>query len=322
MTIKHLVISGGGPVMFRAMGALQKLEQEKFWIRENLKSIYGTSAGAFVGLVISLNYDWETVNKYFIERPWHEAFPITPVTLFDAFGRKGLYEKSVMRKIFKPLFDAKDIPLTITMKQFYELTNIHLHLYTFELHKFEIVDISYTTHPDVEILDAVYMSCALPIVFSPFIIEDKCYLDGGVRTNYPLNNCIENEPEINTDEILGFKNIYDDNSEYTSDIQSITSDNSSIIDYVHLFFRKMVRNMDTENKQKQIKYEVTYEGRRLSLEYLQDVLSSQAIRSELLHTGIEAADNFLSCHNTKNNNEKEVIDSVNNLIQNSSKELS
>ena len=322
MTIKYLVISGGGPVMFRAMGALQKLEQEKFWIRENIKSIYGTSAGAFVALVISLNYDWETVNKYFIERPWHEAFPITPVTLFDAFGKKGLYEKSVMRKIFKPLFDAKDIPLTITMKQFYDLTNIHLHFYTFELHKFEIVDISYTTHPDVEILDAVYMSCALPIVFSPFIMEDKCYLDGGVRTNYPLNNCIENDPEINTNEILGFKNLYDDNSEYTSDIESITSDSSSIIDYVHLFFRKMVRNMDTENKQKQIKYEVTYEGRRLTLEYLQDVLSSQSIRSELLHTGIEAADNFLSCHDIKNNDEKEVIDRVNNLVQNGSEELS
>ena len=319
MTIKHLVISGGGPVMFRAMGALEKLEQEKFWERENIKSIYGTSAGAFVAVVVSLNYDWETVKKYFIERPWHEAFPITPVTLFDAIGRKGLYEKSVMRKIFKPLFDAKDISLSITMKQFYELTNIHLHIYTFELHEFEVIDISYTTHPDVEILDAVYMSCALPIVFSPLITENKCYLDGGMRTNYPLNNCIENEPEIDTDEILGFKNIYDNNGEYTSDIQSITNDNSSILDYIHLFIRKMVRNMNTENKQKQIKYEVTYEGRRLTIEYLQDVLSSQKQRSELLHTGIEAANAFLSFHNIKNNSEQEKeINQENDLVQDSS----
>ena len=317
MTIKYLVISGGGPVMFRAMGALQKLEQEKFWKREDIKSIYGTSAGSFVAVVLSLNYDWQTVNKYFIERPWHEAFPITPVTLFDAFGKKGLYEKSTMRKIFKPLFDAKDISLSITMKQFYELTNICIHMYTFELHNFEIVDISHTTHPDVELLDAVYMSCALPIVFSPLIVENKCYLDGGIRTNYPLNNCIENEVEINTDEILGFKNIYDDNSEYNSDIQSITNENSSIIDYIHLFFRKMVRNMDTENKQKHIKYEVTYEGRRMTIEYLQDVLSSQTIRSELLHTGIEAADSFLSYHGLKNSDEKEDINN-DELVQNSS----
>lgn len=154
---------------------------------------------------------------------------------------------------------------------------------------------------------------------SPLITENKCYLDGGMRTNYPLNNCIENEPEIDTDEILGFKNIYDNNGEYTSDIQSITNDNSSILDYIHLFIRKMVRNMNTENKQKQIKYEVTYEGRRLTIEYLQDVLSSQKQRSELLHTGIEAANAFLSFHNIKNNSEQEKeINQENYLVQDSS----
>ena len=43
MTIKHLVISGGGPVMFRAMGALEKLEQENFWERKNINTVYSTT---------------------------------------------------------------------------------------------------------------------------------------------------------------------------------------------------------------------------------------------------------------------------------------
>ena len=69
MTIKHLVISGGGPVMFRAMGALQKLEEDNFWNRKDTQSIFGTSAGAFVAVIICLNYDWDTILKYFVERP-------------------------------------------------------------------------------------------------------------------------------------------------------------------------------------------------------------------------------------------------------------
>ena len=31
MTIKHLVISGGGPLGLRYLGALEKLEKESFW---------------------------------------------------------------------------------------------------------------------------------------------------------------------------------------------------------------------------------------------------------------------------------------------------
>ena len=117
MTIKHLVISGGGPVMFRAMGALQKLEEDNFWNRKDTQSIFGTSAGAFVAVIICLNYDWDTILKYFVERPWHEAFPITPTSLLMLMVKK-IYDKSIMKTIFKPLFDDKDISLTITMKEF------------------------------------------------------------------------------------------------------------------------------------------------------------------------------------------------------------
>lgn len=293
MTIKHLVLSGGGPVMFMAMGALQKLEQEQFWKREDIKGIYGTSAGAFVAVVVCLHYDWETVVKYFVERPWHEAFPITPATLIDAYGKKGVYDRSTMERIFKPLFDAKDISLSVTLKEFYELTGVCLHMYTFELHEFETVDMCHTTHPDVQLLDAVYMSCALPIIFSPLIVGDKCYLDGGIRTNYPLNMCIETEEDIDTDEILGFKNVYSSDQQESEERNHIT-DESSILDYVHLFLRKLVRNVNTENIQQNIKYEVTYQAKRLTMEYLQETLSSQDLRRELLHTGIESAITFLA----------------------------
>ena len=55
MTIKNLVISGGGPIMVQVLGAIQHLEKNNFVDLKNIETIYGTSAGAIVGILICLN---------------------------------------------------------------------------------------------------------------------------------------------------------------------------------------------------------------------------------------------------------------------------
>ena len=42
MTIKYLIISGGGPTCIKAIGSLQYLEENKFWHIDNIEKIYGT----------------------------------------------------------------------------------------------------------------------------------------------------------------------------------------------------------------------------------------------------------------------------------------
>lgn len=292
MPIHHLVISGGGPVMFRTFGALRKLEEEGFWKREDLKSIYGTSAGAVVAVVLCLNYDWDTLIKYFVERPWHEAFPVTASTIFNAFGKRGVFDKSVMRTVFKPLFGAKDISLDITLKDFYELTKISIHFYTLELHEFKTIDVCAETFPDLPLLDAVYMSSALPIICSPYFLENKCFMDGGIQSNYPLNKCLETESEADINSILGFRNVYPIEEDMTLE-ENVIHEESNILDYIQLFIRKLIKNVNTEKNQENIKYEVTYEAQRITLEYLQTALSSQDFRKELLNSGTDAAISFL-----------------------------
>ena len=39
--IKHLVISGGGPIMVQVLGAVQQLEKDEFIDMKNIESIYG-----------------------------------------------------------------------------------------------------------------------------------------------------------------------------------------------------------------------------------------------------------------------------------------
>jgi predicted acylesterase/phospholipase RssA len=301
MTIKHLVISGGGPTMFQSLGAIQYLEQNGYLNLNNIETIYGTSAGAFVSVFIALKYDWTTLNDYVIKRPWHKIFSIKAQTILDAYTKKGLFDNTTIEKCFKPLFDAKDISMDITLKGFFEYTGVEIHMFAFELNNFECVDISYKSHPDLQLIKAVHMSGSFPVFITPVFIENKCYIDGGITCNYPLNKCIETF--INVDEILGFNSDYknDDKNDDKKDDKNINNlennDNitieSSLIDFLLGLFIKIIRSMETNTKQQKIKNEIIYKSKLISVSTMKESLYSIEIRQQLLQSGIDSAKDFL-----------------------------
>ena len=91
MTIKHLVISGGGPSMIQSLGAIQTLCELDYIHLKDIESIYGTSAGAIIGLILCLKYDFETLYDFIIKRPWHKIFSIQVQDIFDAYSKKGIF---------------------------------------------------------------------------------------------------------------------------------------------------------------------------------------------------------------------------------------
>ena len=283
--IKHLVFSGGGPIMVQVLGAIQHLEKENFVNMKNIESIYGTSAGSIVGILICLDFDWETINDYIIKRPWQDVFPIKVQNIFDAYTKKGVFDIKTIEKCFKPLFDAKDISLDINLEDFYKLTKIELHLFSFEINEYKVHDISYLTHPDLSLMIAVQMTCALPILVTPVCIDGKCYIDGGMSSNYPLGYCITSGK--NPDEILGFKNKYSDDKSY------INSE-STILDFLLSFLFKAVFSINTDNIQPNIKYELLCDVKQLSFNVLRSSLSSIEVRRDLFNNGVESAIKFLS----------------------------
>ena len=285
MPIKHLVISGGGPTLVQALGAIQYVEQQKFIDLSNIETIYGTSAGAILGTLICLKFDWETINDYIIKRPWHEVFPINIQKIFDAYTKKGIFDIKTIEKIFKPLFSAKDLSLDISLQDFYEYSKIELHFFAFDINDFKIEDISYKTHPNISVIIALQMTCSLPVLVAPVCIDNKCYIDGGIVCNYPLNKCLE---LYNQDEILGIKNQYDKNDSNRVD------SNSTMLDFLMSFVFKMIQNMDTGGKQTVIKNEIICKADFLSIDYLKTALYSIDVRKELFNSGIEFAKEFLS----------------------------
>lgn len=283
--IKHLVIAGGGPTLIQSLGAIQQLEKDNFINLNEIESIYGTSAGGLVGVMLCLKFDWETINDYIIKRPWKDVFPIKVQNIFDAYTKRGIYDEIVFEKTFKPLFDAKDISLKITLKELYEYSKIELHLIVFEINNFETVDISYLTHPNINVLTACQMTCGIPILVTPIIIDNKCYIDGGVNCNYPLKICLDTKK--NEKEILGFKNQYDD-----VDKNQIDS-NATLLDFVMKFLFKVIQSLSTDNIQPKITNEVCYNTDYVCINVLKDALTSIQTRENLLQNGKDAAKLFL-----------------------------
>ena len=289
MTIKHLVISGGGPSMIQTLGAIQYLETAEFININNIETIYGTSAGAIVGVLIALKYDWVTINDYIIKRPWQDVFAIKAQNIFDAYTKKGLFDIKTIEKCFKPLLDAKDISMSITLDEFYKYSNIELHFFAFEINNFVLTDVSHITHPDLSLLVALQMTCGLPVLLTPVFIEDKCYADGGIMCNYSLKHCVESGKK--DDEILGFKNNYIKN-------ESFIKSESTIIDYLLSFLFKLIGNVNQDHIQPPIKNEVVFNIHFLSMDVLKKALSDVHVREDLFKSGESYAKEFLD--NIKN----------------------
>ena len=183
--IEHIVISGGGATGFSFFGALKKTQSSNLWNQSDIKSIYATSSGAICAFLIALQIEWDVIINYFIHRPWQNIFKMDS-HLLEYFNKRGILGKNIFQEMFDPLLKCKGVSSNITMQELFDYSGIEIHCFSTEINSFSLVDISYKTHPDLTIIDVIYCSASLPILFQPFFINDMVYGDGAILCNYPL----------------------------------------------------------------------------------------------------------------------------------------
>jgi predicted acylesterase/phospholipase RssA len=281
--IKHLVLSGGGIWGFSLYGALRESAKAQFWNVDNLKTIYSTSVGTMMSVMISLKYDWETLDDFLIKRPWNQVFPFNLYSIVSSVEKRGIFDKQCIHDMFAPLLKGKDLSLDITMKEFYEYSGIEIHCFSTEMneHNFTKVDFSWKTHPDWKLLDVVYCSSCLPILFAPFLQEDKCYIDGAILSNYPLTECISMVDD--PDEIFGIKKTHNEN-------QRKVDTKSSLFEYLFYFIRIVVGQMETNQNDVEIKNQIEIKADATNLCDIFMVSTSMDERMKLIDYGAKLWD--------------------------------
>jgi len=292
MTIKHLVLSGGGPNGFTFVGILEQLHNEGVWNIDNLETIYATSVGGIIGTCIALKYDWETLTNYLINRPWKDVFKIKPKHIIDSFSTKGIFNEDPIISGFKPLLEAKNLTTEITLKDFYEYSKIELHFFSVEINSFQLIDVNYKSFPDLKLTKAILMTCCIPTLVQPIINDNKCYVDGGILCNYPVEECIKDQPNI--DEILGIKLTFN-----SSDSIGVTEEANMLEFILQIMVNYFYHYTSKYTNSSLLKHEVICVSDLLTLDFLKESVKSSECRKKLVEKGREIANQYFKEHYSK-----------------------
>lgn len=285
MTIENIVIGTAGIHIFQLAGALYKLLKTEYIKLNEIKQIYCTSAGAIMGVMLCLKTDWDDLIDYMIKNPWAKTFDnlITTSSIFSALNEKGVLDKQIFIKIFYPIFKIQGLKMSMTLKELYEYSKIKINIYSFNISTFESELFNHETYPDINVLDVLYASCALPFIFKPIYINNNMYMDGGLKEEYPLNKCIEDGHEKDT--ILGLR--ITDSTKYT------ISENDNILKLAYYLLRRFIINNRTY-------YKDTFENEiqilctpGINLFKTTTILSDENIRYKWIKEGKDATEKYL-----------------------------
>lgn len=233
--IKHLVIPGGAIYGFSFYGALKELNKNGTLDFETIKTIHATSVGCLLAVILCLNYNWDELDNYIIKRPWHTLFHFTLHSILSSFLKNGMFDILIMKEMLLPLFNAKDVSIDITLQEFYNLNEIELHFFTIDLALFKLIDVSYKTFPNWTLMEAIYASACAPILFEPFKKDNIIYVDGGLLSNCPINELLNDSsiaPKI--EEIFYINTLVncEDGPQVTKEF--------NLLNYIILLFTKII----------------------------------------------------------------------------------
>tara|TARA_B110000967_G_C18875697_1_gene558143 strand:+ start:404 stop:1276 length:873 start_codon:yes stop_codon:yes gene_type:complete len=192
MTIKNLVLSGGSWKGFHMIGSIDKLIDEKYIVKDEIESIWGTSVGTLVAVLFCLKIEWKDILSYFINLPLTAYNNLKMDFYLNAFKECGLFDQKFFLILLNSLFNSEQLNINeITLEGFYKYSNIELNFFTVNYETMETVGLNYKTRPTLKLIDAIYCSCSLPLLFKPKKIDNIIHLDGGLNVHYPVEYCLK-----------------------------------------------------------------------------------------------------------------------------------
>ncbi|MGB0177328.1 MAG: patatin-like phospholipase family protein, partial [Owenweeksia sp.] len=187
-----LVLSGGGAKCLAQIGALRVIEEAGI----KIDYISGTSMGAIIGAMYALGYTVDEIETYLRQVDWdallRNEIPRNRLSYFD--------RKSESRYVLTfPIIENKvRLPTGLNYAQYIlkELSMLTQSSYLYpSFRDFPIPFLCVATNlengqlevfEDGRLLDALRASSAFPSLFTPYELNGKLYVDGGVANNFPV----------------------------------------------------------------------------------------------------------------------------------------
>ena len=177
-----LVLSGGGAKALAHAGAFLALEQANLLPSH----IVATSMGAVVGAALGSGTPFDQVRRRAMGIRRKDVAPFDPLVLIMGLFARSLFPAAALRRAIATLvprtsFQFLKIPLTVTAT---------------DLDSGELLLLGPAGgRQDIELADALYASCALPLYFPPLATNGRRLGDGGLRAVLPLAPALQLVPD-------------------------------------------------------------------------------------------------------------------------------
>lgn len=191
-----IAFEGGGVRILCMQGVVEALE--KHGMRNHIKRVIGTSAGALAALVFALGSTSQTMKETM------EKLDFTMLTKDDNMVRDierlctewGAHNGTRLRRMAMTLLEKLGMSSKMTLLEVERVRGIELVITTTHLESRKTVYLTAKTHPNLPAAVAVRMSMSIPLYFTPFVagpheeadwgVEKGTYVDGGLLDDLPI----------------------------------------------------------------------------------------------------------------------------------------
>lgn len=208
MEYRYLALTGGGAKGYAYIGAFEELN--KLGIFKDLDMLAGSSVGAIFSLLFATNWPTSKVLKKLDELDFNKFVlkdsPLTPLPIIgppieaiskvkNIFTHYGLHEAQELYDWFKNIIKEVTGNENATFNDWHQykvenptigLKDICVEACNLNISFNEVFSFQ-TDYKDVLIADAIRASMAFPFIFTPWIIKNNMFADGGMQRNCPIN---------------------------------------------------------------------------------------------------------------------------------------
>lgn len=179
--VKYISFASGAHKGVILEGWLQACEDhyadfEKF--KSQIVGVAGSSIGAYVALMFALNLPREA--RMELERDMFNIRSMLHPDVTLIASRYGFDDGFILREFTQRVLTRGGLSPSSTLGDLKRLLRMEFAAITSSMNTLDTIVLSSTTRPNMSVCDALYASCAIPLVFTPAFIDEHMCVDGNM----------------------------------------------------------------------------------------------------------------------------------------------
>lgn len=188
--IDTLCFSGGSLNCINFVGSLKYLLDNNYVDINKIDNYVGSSGGTIVALMLVLGYDIDFIYDFVATFDFTLLIHINSID--NIMTNKSIGSSKYIIHLMSLFIHNKFNIYNCTLLELYNLTNKKFIMSVTNYSNGKMESFDYLTTPDINILDSLKASIAIPGIFESLYYNNNYYVDGCVTNHYPINYCNEN----------------------------------------------------------------------------------------------------------------------------------